>query len=457
MAHCLYAIYHLSRKASGRTPGSSAAYHVFAAISDLVVMSLYAFGAFSTHKSAHNWTTRLANQDLLRYFVPAVYYMTIGVGGLHLVSLSISLWLGIMFRRISLMPPDMNPLEDHLTARPFHKRNKSSITTASSLTDEKRLSTASSSRGRPGSELHADSRQPVVPFLNTRTGSSYSIASRSSYVDLPSRQYQIAPGNSPRSSVYSLAEKRFSVPRSSQLGVYSSVPSSEIQPLQRGLANTKEDKGRPGRFTETWVPTDSLISRTNQRNFNMTSVAPNSNRSAPESKPYTALVHAFDEDDSSESDYGDENEAAYGQPESLDNSGKHPNPLRSHPTSPPQGSHAINTTRLEQDTGGSTDKHYTSLSELSGNSRKISGSRDITDRDSDLRTPWRRERDSSIQLDDGFYSKPYGQLQSATPPIAIGSDRKLSSGVDYGFAYNGGVPGRRNVSGKVAEEGRGFR
>ncbi|KHO11597.1 hypothetical protein MAA_10839 [Metarhizium robertsii ARSEF 23] len=35
IAQCSYAIYHLSRNASGRTPGSSAAYHVFAATSDL--------------------------------------------------------------------------------------------------------------------------------------------------------------------------------------------------------------------------------------------------------------------------------------------------------------------------------------------------------------------------------------------------------------------------------------
>ncbi|OAA44377.1 hypothetical protein NOR_04105 [Metarhizium rileyi] len=73
-AHCLYAVYHLSRKASGRTPGSSAAYHVFASISDSVVISLYAFGAYATHKNAQTWATRLKNQRIMEYFVPAVYH-----------------------------------------------------------------------------------------------------------------------------------------------------------------------------------------------------------------------------------------------------------------------------------------------------------------------------------------------------------------------------------------------
>ncbi|KHN97856.1 uncharacterized protein MAM_04245 [Metarhizium album ARSEF 1941] len=53
MAHCSYAIYHLSRSASGRTPGSSAAYHVFAAISDLVVLSFVLYDDWSSRLTLH--------------------------------------------------------------------------------------------------------------------------------------------------------------------------------------------------------------------------------------------------------------------------------------------------------------------------------------------------------------------------------------------------------------------
>lgn len=457
MAHCLYAIYHLSRKASGRTPGSSAAYHVFAAIADLAVMSLYAYGAFSTHKGAQYWTTRLSNPEVMRYLVPAVYYITIGVGGLHLISLSISLWLGMMFRRISLMPPDMNPLEDHLTARPFHKRNKSSITTGSSLQDEKRSSTPLSLQERAGPDSHRHARSPVVPFLHTRAGSGYSLDSRSSHIDLPSRQYQIAPGNSPRSSVYSSATKRSSMPRSSQLGEYSSIPALDGHALGQPTASHNESKVRLGKFTETWLPSDSLISRTKQRHYNKNTPAPTSHGGNSDAQTYAALVQAFNEDDSAESEYDDENEASYDRPRSLVLPRKHPNPLRSHPTSPPRNSHAV-ATKQGRERGNLSAEESASLSEVSGNMRNFSNSRDVTDRESMAKGPWKGQRDSSIQLDDGFFSKPYGQLKSATPPITIGSDRRVSSGVDYRFAHSYGAPGRRNVSGKAAEEGmHGFR
>lgn len=75
-----------------------------------------------------------------------------------------------------------------------------------------------------------------------------------------------------------------------------------------------------------------------------------------------------------------------------------------------------------------------------------------------------RNRDSSIQAESDFYSKPYGDLKSATPPMIVGTNRQVSSGNDYdlGVAGVGAAAkrnfsfGKRNVSGKVAEEGRGI-
>jgi hypothetical protein len=64
-----------------------------------------------------------------------------------------------------------------------------------------------------------------------------------------------------------------------------------------------------------------------------------------------------------------------------------------------------------------------------------------------------RNRNSSIQAEDSFFAKPYGELKAATPPIIVGGGgRQVSSGNDYDL---GGEYGRfrRNVSGKVAEEG----
>ena len=85
-----------------------------------------------------------------------------------------------------------------------------------------------------------------------------------------------------------------------------------------------------------------------------------------------------------------------------------------------------------------------------------------------------RNRESSVQNEDDFYSKPYGQLKSSAPPVIVGEAlsgspsgaRQVSSGNDYDlgsdrYLYYGdntaglsNTFGRRNVSGKIAEEGR---
>ncbi|OAQ86554.1 hypothetical protein VFPFJ_00624 [Purpureocillium lilacinum] len=434
MMHCTYAAYHLSREASGRTPASSAAYQVFAGIADLCVLSAYAYGALAAYKSAGGWATLLADQGLVRYFAPAAYYTLVGCGGLHVVTLSVSLWLGAAFRRISLMPPDMNPLEDHLTARPFHKRNKSSVNTASSVGDEKRLSTPTDARRL--SDLHSvDScRPPSVPFMHTRTGSSHSLLSRDSRSDFPARQYQIVPGGeSPRNSACSTQSRvNASMPRSSRGGSYAQLPTAEPGSPQRDLtSNLDVNSGRKPKFTEAWVPTDSLISRTYHRNSN-----------GEGGQPYTALSQRYNLDNSSDSEYEDENVQA-GDLSAAGPPRKHPNPLRSHPPPSAQATLVYPATRPPQ----------ASLLELSGNERRVSGSRDIADQRLSQPSPWQRQRNSSIQPEDGFYSRPYGDLKPATPPIMIGSGRKVSTGNDFESKYAPNSHGRRIVSGRQAEEG----
>jgi len=59
---------------------------------------------------------------------------------------------------------------------------------------------------------------------------------------------------------------------------------------------------------------------------------------------------------------------------------------------------------------------------------------------------------------DNFKAKYYGDLKPATPPIMIGGNRQISSGNDLGVMGMGGGGGyrrERDVSGKIAEEGRG--
>ncbi|AEO66720.1 uncharacterized protein THITE_2115055, partial [Thermothielavioides terrestris NRRL 8126] len=476
--HCLYSIYHHARPAGSRTPGSSAAYHVFSGISDLCALPLYAYGAITTRNKSEEWeTTDLAKTNVMKFMVPSVYYGLIAAGGLHLLSLAISLWLGVMFRRISMMPPDMNPLEANLTSR-AHKRNKSSVATTSTYSDEK-----------PESQLYDEhSRPPSIPFMHTRQGSEASFDSHDSRLNLPSRQYQITPSN--RSSTSSHNLKRMSAPPAASRGSYTDIPlgetgASHSRPISmysagegrpssgsvassrpEPVAATQTAQPRSAKFTETWYASESLINRTQQRNraSNMTNPSPTKRGSNYESLRQT--LDASDSEDENTNTY----HYSYNQPASpglgTDNgeSAHHlPNPLRSHPTS----TTTITTTTKQPPSQAPTTPRRprtpfsrlraSVLSEISLNDRRVSGSQDITDA---RQHP--RNRTSSIQPDADFslrdYSKPYGELKATTPPIIVGGGaRQVSTGNDYDLgssaaAAAGGL-GRRHVSGKVAEEG----
>lgn len=195
------------------------------------------------------------------------------------------------------------------------------------------------------------------------------------------------------------------------------------------------------------MPTDSLISRTNQRIGNAAAAK------ALGTKSYSQLEQSYNVDVSSDSEYEDENIPANGIKGSAVLHNAHPNPLRSHPTSDSQINH-LEGASLHPAWDNSGRKEFSTLSEMNANTRRVSNSRDITDQLSGVQSPWKKQRDSSIQLDDSFYSKPYGQLKCATPPLHVGVGRKVSSGVDFMSTYSGEIHERRNVSGKVAEEGR---
>ncbi|KAK3901932.1 hypothetical protein C8A05DRAFT_34361 [Staphylotrichum tortipilum] len=478
---CLYSVFHHARPAGSRAPGSSAAYQIFSGISDLCVLPLYAYGALTTRNKSENLSVNGdPNPNETKYMVPAMYYGLIGAGGLHLLSLAISLWLALMFRRIANMPPDMNPLESNLTSR-AHTRNKSSVATTATG------STASySDKGSRDSQLYDDaasSRPPSVPFMHTRQGSASSLTSHDSRLNLPSRQYQIAPGN--RSSATSQDLKRMSAPPSSQdlnlkrmsapppsskrasymevplgetgdlasptasssrpVSLYSSRPSSGTVPSYRAepVSPAQTVQPRSAKFTETWYTSESLISRTQQRN-RLTKPPPattpqhqqqrqqQQSQRTPPATAYASLDASSDSD--SDSDTND-NENFYTPAPTT------PAPAPRRPRTP--------FSRLRNSI----------LSDIPLNHRRVSGGglgQDITDQTLKIGNDFQpRDRNSSIQPESAFYSKPYGELKAATPPIMVGGGRVVSSGNDlYDDGDLGRVVGRRGVSGKVAEEGR---
>ncbi|KAL8352403.1 hypothetical protein RB601_002627 [Gaeumannomyces tritici] len=580
--HCSYGIYHLQRPAGGRTPASSASYMLFASLSDICIMPIYTYGVMSVTSGRDSWTTLVASQELMRYFVPALYWTLVGGASLHFVSLAISAWLGIKFRQISLMPPDMNPLEPHLTSRVSagrrrqHKRNKSSVATtasSSSLADSNRRS------GLPADEDLA--RPTSIPFSHTRRGSEASQNSpRDSRINLPSRQYQITPGNSPRNSANSAQLRNMmaggsqspssSRPATAAASRHSYHQSMSYQPALQSQSpastpSKKEDQqargtysevpldestggkqARNAKFTEAWYTSDSLISRTQQRNQAVNNLV-RAAASGGVNRPYSAVNQrrdlgrddgVSDDDSEDEANYGTGTGTGDGNGNGLydDASCRHPrsraapspmapeddenDDLGGRGPAPPRHQHPLRSNPATSVTSLSTPAtpprapgHYnrgnrgnTPSDELSA-----SGGQDIGDlrmsspppaaagdevrgkkggsstpgRSISKRLSWGagrltpRQRDSSIQPESAFsYSKPYGELRPATPPVMVATanvgrvaspgppaasaaagtatPRQISSGTDFYDlgAAAGRFASRRNVSGKVVEEGR---
>ncbi|TLD14420.1 uncharacterized protein PgNI_03776 [Pyricularia grisea] len=556
--HNAYSIYHLQRPAGERTPASSAGYMVFSALFDLTGLGLFTFGVIAVINDSMHWGSLIHGPSQLReYFIKAAYYALIASAGLHFISFIISAWLGYQFRQITRLPPDMNPLESHLTARRVqagrrrkdHKRNKSSVaTTSTSFTvgSTSRLSTPIESHRRSGAPYEDVSvRPPSVPFSHTRRNSDLSIYSkRDSRIDLPSHLYQTSTTSSFRDgtgnaqfqamgqnlqgpvrpmSVASMSTSPPSYhatqPQTQSRGLYSGVPLEENlgAPGSRG-SSSGSSQGRQPKFTESWMPTKSLIHRTQQRQ----QMAINNLvlSAAMGDRPYSVVSQRRDlgRDDGVSDESDDENEnvangglyddaSRYRRAEALNiapdddesdlgNSAPppvpshrhtvylgHQHPLRSNPSTPPRPQ-----TPFEY-------RPPTAVSDFSADARAANDSQDIADltpsaevidtppkasrrksfgRELSKRMTWAgRQRDSSIQPESGFYSKPYGDLRSRTPPEMVTSvnikvagtgdsrthtesPRQVSTGNDYYDMGNGGgnIYARRNVSGKMAEEGR---
>ena len=122
--HCLYAIYHLARHPSGRTPASSASYMLFAVTFDVAVIAFYVLGGYTAywewdpqnvkdHDPEEQWTTwstilhdAAPNTDIARIFKMCTTLAFCITGFFHLITFGLSIWLFQMFREIMRLPPD---------------------------------------------------------------------------------------------------------------------------------------------------------------------------------------------------------------------------------------------------------------------------------------------------------------------------------------------------------------
>ena len=126
-----------------------------------------------------HWSTLFGSDEATTSTVFATFIISVVTGTFHLVSLAISIYLGVIFRKISRLPPDMNPLEDNLTSR--HKRNKSS------LLDNRLTQTSTSTDNVQNSKAEDPLMASLtIPFLHTRKD-SYSNAAKVSHPNASAR------------------------------------------------------------------------------------------------------------------------------------------------------------------------------------------------------------------------------------------------------------------------------
>ncbi|KIW77363.1 hypothetical protein Z517_09809 [Fonsecaea pedrosoi CBS 271.37] len=164
--HTLYSVFHLARAPTSRTPASTASYMIFAAMVDTGLIPFWVFCAWVAQadytRNEYGWSTLFNDSDLSYKIIYAFFILSCVEGALTVVSLLMDIYLGVKFRQISRLPPDMNPLELNLTSR--HKRNKSEIT-------EKNMRSSELAAKR-GSQASGFKR---VPFIHTRTDSADSV------------------------------------------------------------------------------------------------------------------------------------------------------------------------------------------------------------------------------------------------------------------------------------------
>ena len=172
LCHTLYAVYFLCRSMNSRPAASCASYQMFAGMLDTGLIPFFAFSGYMAwmdySSNVYGWNT-LFNDNLLDTKVIEAFFIVSAVEiGLFCVSLVLDIYLAVVYRKITQLPPDMNPLEDkdNLTARPRHKRNKSE------LLHEKHLSTSTLA-----SQRYSQQSQPAVsgrriPFTHTRADSA---------------------------------------------------------------------------------------------------------------------------------------------------------------------------------------------------------------------------------------------------------------------------------------------
>lgn len=460
------------------------------------------------------------------------------VAGLHLLSFFLDLYLVVMFRKITKLPPDMNPLEDNLTSRRNmkHKHKNSSISAITKMTDhnEKRFSDQSTVAGNRLSQADPlldrsipSPEKSQIAFMHTRTNSEMTYSPHTPHSALQSKE-RLSMYSQPPSAYQS----RKSLNHRNDLHQRDEVDDNETLAQRKSFLSQQANIKRHSR-NDSYVTTSSkddfytppATARTHQQEGNANVslhrnsretlqndnwfVYPEDNEPEQEeyhlAPPHKQMLLSSNQDYNTLSPYDDvsdmEEERALEKP-------MVPQPLRMNPPTPPptqtfdqkRNTPPPGLKRTQTTTSVSTDATFnrsqsqsrsgTPKSRYYGDLRAATqgiknGSSSNSPGTSPTKGSFRDQpnhlpsatkayvsntpppsrspvKNSPFTLDKKSYTSVRRTGDTAYSPVKAQSPRVVSrSGVDYMHPYEFdeadlGTPGRRrDVSGKIAEEGRG--
>jgi hypothetical protein len=485
------------------------------------------------------WRSMFPTDEETNKVLTTTWLTSVVVAGLHLLSLVLDLYLLIVFRKISSLPPDMNPLEDNLTSRrkTKHKHKNSSISAITPLTSdhEKRFSNQSSvpserfSQADPllsgASDIPSPSKNQVA-FLHTRTNSDQTYSPHTPYSARQSKerftmysqptsarqsgrtlnhrddllQREDMDDNETLAQRKSMLAQQANIKRHSRPESYLSKPSKEqfYTPPTTAESGKREDVGDLSlqRNSRETLQDDNWFVHPDQDNV------PTQQEYYPAPVPTQPMFNT-----NNNIDQGYHTLSPYDDVSDVEDEPMVPQPLRMNPPTPPpterfqekKTTPPASLKRIQTNTSISTDETFSRPDSRSGTpkSRKYgdlkAATSGIRSGNSAANSPntspskgsFRNQpnhfpsatkqyvsntpasshspvKNSPFSLDKKSYTSVRRTGETAFTPVKGQSPRVVSrSGVDYMNPYEfddsdlGTAGRRRDVSGKITEEGRG--
>ena len=201
------------------------------------------------------WTSFFQQKGATSTLLEVTFLASAAMAAFHLISSILDLWLVVVYRKISKLPPDMNPLEDNLTSRgrtaSKHKHKNSELTLVDSIAEKKSAYLSGSTvsvndRSRLSTATKDVDQAHRVPFHHSRIGSEATFSPHNPDSARWSRQHygEIDMYQQPQSV------------RSSQ--VYNQTRSGPNSPSKRGSVVEYVDLSNSGPYSAVPPPPEQF-------------------------------------------------------------------------------------------------------------------------------------------------------------------------------------------------------